>query len=373
MADLQENLNRLQEIAGNPKSQLNRYLSEGRQVIGCFPIYTPEVLADAAGIVPMGLWGAQTEFSLAKKYLVPFACPIMQSCMELALKGVYAGIKGVMIPSMCDTLRCITQDFKMGVKDIACIPFTYPQNRTITAAVQYLVEEYEHVKGQIQEVYGVEIQDEALNRSIDLYNRHSREMRRFAGLAVKHLDIITPRVRHGVFKSALFLAKAEHLKIMEEINGQLEGTAEAAFDGKRVVLTGITAEPEELLKILEDHRMAVVGDDLAQEMRQYRTDIPDGDNGLLRLAGQWMERIGPMAHDDEIRRVELLARLLKDGNADALIVCMMKFCDPEEYEYAAYNKELKDMGYPVLSIDIDQQPAGYDQARTRIETLSELL
>lgn len=373
MAELQENLKRLQEIAGNPKSQLERYLSEGRQVIGCFPIYTPEVLADAAGIVPMGLWGAQTEFSLAKKYLVPFACPIMQSCMELALKGVYKGIRAVMIPSMCDTLRCITQDFKMGVEDIACIPFTYPQNRKIAAAVQYLAEEYAHVRNRIQEVYGVEISDEAINRSIDLYNRHSREMRRFEALAVRHLDIITPRVRHSVFKSAWFMTKAEHLERMEEINGQLENISEAVFEGKRVVLTGITAEPEELLKMLEDHNMAVVGDDLAQEMRQYRTDIPDGDNGLVRLAGQWMERIDPMAHDDEIRRVELLAGLLKKRKADALIVCLMKFCDPEEYEYVAYNKELKAMGYPVLSIDIDQQPAGYDQARTRIETLAELL
>ena len=84
MASLQENLQRLQEIAANPKAQLDRYLKSGRQVVGCFPIYTPEVLADAAGLVPMGMWGAQTEFSLAKKYLVPFACPIMQSCMELA-------------------------------------------------------------------------------------------------------------------------------------------------------------------------------------------------------------------------------------------------------------------------------------------------
>lgn len=54
MASLQKNLQRLQEIAANPKAQLDRYLKSGRQVVGCFPIYTPEVLADAAGLVPMG-------------------------------------------------------------------------------------------------------------------------------------------------------------------------------------------------------------------------------------------------------------------------------------------------------------------------------
>ena len=52
---------------------------------------------------------------------------------------------------------------------------------------------------------------------------------------------------------------------------------------------------------------------------------------------------------------------------------MMKFCDPEEYEFVAYNKYLKEKGYPVLSVDIDQQPSDYDQARTRIQTLAEML
>lgn len=119
--------------------------------------------------------------------------------------------------------------------------------------------------------------------------------------------------------------------------------------------------------------MAVVGDDLAQEMRQYRTEIPEGDNGIVRLAKQWMERIDPMAHEDELRRVELLYGLCRENAADAVIVCLMKFCDPEEYEYVAYSQELKDAGITVLSVDIDQQPNSYDQARTRIETLAEML
>jgi len=279
----------------------------------------------------------------------------------------------VMIPSMCDTLRCVTQDFKLGVKDIACIPFTYPQNRKIAAAVGYLVAEFTQVKERIEEIYGVEIEEEKVQESIEIYNEHNAQMRRFARLANDHLDLITPIVRHQVFKSAWFMTKAEHLAVMKEINDGLEALPAYEFTGKKVVLTGITAEPEALLQILEDQKLAVVADDLAQEMRQYRTDIPDGGTGLERLAGQWMNRIDPMAHDKEIKRLGLLEGLLQDNDAQALIVCLMKFCDPEEYEFVAYNKYLKSKGYPVLSIDIDQQPAAYDQARTRIQTLAEML
>jgi (R)-2-hydroxyisocaproyl-CoA dehydratase beta subunit len=373
MANLQELLLRLKNVTSNPGAQLDQYLKEGKQVIGCFPYYPPEILADAAGIVPMGLWGAQTEFSMSKKYLVAFACPIMQSCMELALKGTYAGIKAVMISSMCDTLRCVTQDFKFGVEDIKCIPYTLPQNRKIAAAAQYLMEEFGQVKDCIEEIYGVKIEEEALVRSIDIYNIHNKEMRKFAVLANSHLNIITPTIRHAAFKSALYMTKAEHLNLMQEINALLESEPQYTFTGKRVILTGITAEPDDLLKILEDNGIAVVGDDLAQEMRQFRTDVPEGNSGLERIAKQWLNRIDPMAHADTIERIKLLDDLCKDNQAQAIIVCLMKFCDPEEYEFVAYNKALKGRGYKVLSIDIDQQPNSYDQARTRIQTLAELL
>lgn len=373
MPDLSRNLDSLRTAARNPEAQLRHYLSQGREVIGCFPYYTPEVLADAAGIVPMGLWGAQTEFSLSKKYLVAFACPIMHSCMQLGLKGTYAGIKAVMIPAMCDTLRCVTQDFKMGVKDITAIPFTYPQNRGMEAAVTYLAAEFGWVKGEIERIYGVKVEEEAMQASIETYNLHSREMMRFTKLANQHLDVIDPITRHLVMKSAWFMTKREHMEIMREVNDALAAMPPHEFQGKRVVLTGITAEPEELLQILKDQRLAVVADDLAQETRQYRTEIPDRDSGLERLARQWMNRVDPMAHDEEIRRVELLEGLMRDNGADALIVCLMKFCDPEEYEYVAYNGALKEKGHRVLSIDIDQQPNSYDQARTRIQTLAEML
>lgn len=373
MANLQENLQTLQTISHNPKGQLEKYLADGKQVVGVFPYYTPEVMADAAGIVPMGMWGAQTEFSLAKKYLVPFACPIMQACMELGLKGKYAGVKAVIIPTMCDTLRDVTQDFKSGVKDIVTIAYTLPQNRKMAAAKDYLVEEYTFVKEQLEKVYGVTITEEAMQKSIAVYNKHNAVMREFAAVANDHLDIITPAVRHSVFKSAWFMPKSEHTTAVEEIINQLKALPIYNFTGHRLILTGITAEPCSLLNILSDNNFAVVGDDIAQEMRQYRTDIPEDSSALESLAQQWMNRSDPMAHDDHIDRVNLLENLCKDNKADAVLVCLMKFCDPEEYEFVAYNSALKEAGIKVLSIDIDQQPTNYDQARTRIETLAELL
>lgn len=374
MANLETRLKEAQSIAKNPKAQLKRYLAEGKKVMGCFPMYTPEVIAHAAGMVPMGMWGAQTEQKLAKLYLPAFACPLMQSCMELGLRGTYEGVSAVMIPTMCDTFRCVSQDWKSGVK-IPMISFSFPQNRRLEASVDFLVSEYEHVKGKIEEIAGVKITDEALENSVKIYNEHCALMRKFAEITPDHLDIITPVVRHAVMKSAMFVDKAEHIEIMKDIIEGLEALPAHKWTGKRVVLTGITAEPDTFLKIFEDNGLAVVGDDLGQEMRQYRTDIPDkGKTVMERIARQWNERYAcPLAHSETFTRGDHLLKLCKDGGATGVVVCLMKFCDPEEYDFPLYNKQLREAGIPTLSIDIDQQPTNYDQARTRVQAFAEIL
>ena len=79
MAELRENLARLQAACDNPRAQLDYYLKQGKKVVGCFAPYTPEELVHASGMIPMGLWGGQTEFQKVTAYLPAFACPIMQA------------------------------------------------------------------------------------------------------------------------------------------------------------------------------------------------------------------------------------------------------------------------------------------------------
>ena len=110
MADLHTNIECLKNACKNPRAQLDKYLAAGKKVIGCFEPYTPEELVHASGMIPMGLWGGHTELKLVKSYLPAFACPIMQANLEFGLNGTYKGISGVIIPAICDTLRCMTQN-----------------------------------------------------------------------------------------------------------------------------------------------------------------------------------------------------------------------------------------------------------------------
>jgi len=375
MGDLKTNLQILKNACVNPRLQLEHYLAQGKKVIGCFPPYTPEELVHAAGMIPMGLWGGNKEPVLAKSYLPPFACPIMQADMELGLMGAYKGLSAVIIPTLCDTLRCMTQNWRFGMKNIPMIPIVYPQNRKSPASIDYLVDEYETIAVMMATITGQMITEKALGEAIDIYNEHNAVMNNFAMTANEHLDIITPTVRHSVMKSAFFFEKAEHTAIVKEIIKELQALPVHKFTGKKVVLTGIACEPDELLKVLEDNGFAVVGDDLAQESRQYRTDTPvKGGGAMKRLALQWNARHGcSLVHEDGKPRGSMLLKLCQATGALGVINCLMKFCDPEEYDQPYFEADLKNGGIATLTIEINQHSASLEQIGTRIESFAEMI
>lgn len=375
MADLHTNIESLKQACQNPRAQLDKYLAEGKKVIGCFEPYTPEELVHASGMIPLGLWCGQTDLKLVKSYLPPFACPIMQANLELGLNGTYKGLSGVIIPAICDTLRCMTQNWRFGVPDIPMIPIVYPQNRASTASTDYLISEYENVLVMLATITGQMMTEKALFRTIQIYNEHNAVMRDFTTLAVKHLDIITPAVRHAIMKSALFFEKSEHTAIVKEINESLKALPDYNFVGRKVILTGITGEPDAFLEILTKNKLAVVGDDLAQESRQFRTDIPiNGGGGLKRLALQWKNRTCcSLIHELGKPRGSLLRELCQQTQADGVINCLMKFCDPEEYDQPWLEADLNKAGYPCLTVEIDPLNTSFEQLHTRIQTFAEML
>ena len=52
---------------------------------------------------------------------------------------------------------------------------------------------------------------------------------------------------------------------------------------------------------------------------------------------------------------------------------MMKFCDPEEFDYPILLQEFDSAGIRNLQIEIDQESTAFEQIKTRIQTFAEIL
>jgi benzoyl-CoA reductase/2-hydroxyglutaryl-CoA dehydratase subunit BcrC/BadD/HgdB len=235
------------------------------------------------------------------------------------------------------------------------------------------VQEFDALKARVEKFTGCSIDNAGIEASIEVYNNHAEVMRDFVKTANDHLDVITPLARHHVFRSALFVEKSEHAKLVKKVIDLLKERPIHKWTGKKVILSGITAEPDNFLELFEENGIAVVGDDLAQESRLYRTPIPAGGSPMERLAAQWFDRTGcSVIHEPSFTRGEMLVDMAAKSGADGVALCLMHFCDVEEYDYPLIQDAVQKAGLRLLCLEIDQSTQNNEQSRTKLQSFAEI-
>jgi benzoyl-CoA reductase/2-hydroxyglutaryl-CoA dehydratase subunit BcrC/BadD/HgdB len=199
-------------------------------------------------------------------------------------------------------------------------------------------------------------------------------MKEFVELVPKHLSTITPAIRNAVIKSGLYMLKEEHTSLIKELNEILRNSDEEVFEGKKVLVTGIIFDQKEVLEILEENNIAIAYDNTAQESRQFMTLVPEGATALERLARQWSDIEGcTLAYDPQKKRGAMIAEDVKRLGLDGVIYALLKFCDPEEYDYPIVKEDLEAADIPCLYVEVEQESTNSEQIRTRVQTFAEML
>lgn len=369
---VKEILAKFSAIASNPSAQKDSYLSAGKKVVLVAPIYTPEEIVHSMGAVPMGAWGADCELQEAKKYFPTFICSIMQSILELGINGTYEGSSGIIIPSLCDSLKTLGQNWKYAVPSIPFIPMTYPQNRSNEVGLAFTKAGYEIVISSLEKVLGAKFDSESLARSIEIYNEHNAAMRKVTELLALHPEV-SAADRSSVFKSATMMLKEEHTALVNELIAALE----SAIPGKaklRVMTSGIIVDSPSLNAIFDEFGIQIIADDVAAESRQYRIDAPAAKDPLDRLTKKFgLTDNCSVLYDVDKKRADLIVRTVKEKAADGVIVVLTKFCDPEEFDYVMIKKACEAANVPLALIEVDRQMVNYEQAKTIVETFRDII
>ena len=376
MRAVNEIIDEFKSYSANPAKTIKEYREKtGKGVVGVMPVYCPEEIVHAAGYLPMGIWGApKTTITKARAVWPPFACSIAQSITELEMNGVYKDLDAVIFSVPCDTLKCLSQ--KWDSSKVPAIVFTHPQNRkdSYAAANVFAREEYNIVKEKLEGILGVTIPSEAIKKSIAVYNENRAACREFSDVCAEYAGLVKPSQRHAVFKARWFMEKGAHTALVKELIAAIKAQPVPEFKGKRIIVTGIMTEPAEVLDIFEENGFAIVADDLAQESRQIREDVPDDVDPLFALAKQWNNFDGCSLATDEFKpKGRILINAGKKYDADAVVVCMMKFCDPEEFDYPILLQEFEPEGIKSLYVEIDMESTSFEQFKTRVQTLAEIL
>ncbi len=367
------------KIAANPKGQLKHYKDAGFKCIGVLPYYAPEELVEAAGMVPLGMWGSNKKtISKAKEYCATFYCTIAQIDLEMLLDGTCDQLDGVITPAICDTLRPMTQNIRVAMEGkLPTIFLAHPQFRRPAFGMEFCRAQYTHVKTELEKIRGKEITDEEIRGAIKVYNKSRAARREFVKLASEHCDVIDPIQRSAVLKSAFFMRKEEHTEKLEALNAELKKLPAAKWDGVKIVTSGIVVDSPALLKVLKDNKVAIAADDVAHESRGIRVDADETGDPMTALCKQFADQdYDVLLYDEESsqnRRGEFVAKLVKDSGAQGLVLFMQQFCDPEEMEYPYLKKALDAHKIPFIKLGVDQQMRDFGQAATAIQAFVDVL
>ena len=372
-------VNEFSAIAANPHGQLKAYKEKGMKCIGVMPYYAPEELVYAAGMMPMGMWGSNKKtISRAKEYCATFYCTIAQLDLEMLLDGTCDLLDGVITPTICDTLRPMSQNIRVAMSEkMPCIFLAHPQFRRPAFGLKFCYDQYTHVKTELEKIRGSEIKDEEIRDAIKVYNKSRKARREFVKLANAHCDVIDPIMRSAVLKASYFMRKDEYTEKLEALNAELRALPEAKWNGVKVVTSGIIVDNPTLLKIFKDNNVAIAADDVAHESRMIRVDADETGDPMEALCKQFADQDYDVLLYDEAseqnRRGEYVANLVKESGAQGLVLFMQQFCDPEEMEFPYLKKALDAAGIPFIKLGVDQQMRDFGQAATAIQAFADVL
>ena len=372
-------LNEFKECSEHPYRVISAYKQEGKKVIGVLPYFAPVELVVAAGMVPMGIWGSNKKtIAQAKEYCATFYCTIAQLALEMLLDGTLDQLDGIITPTICDTLRPMSQNFRVAMEGkLPCIFLAHPQNRKPAFGLQFTVDQYMHVKSELEKISGNTITDEVIRDAIKVMNRSRKARREFVKLAGQHPEAISAVERSAVLRSAWFMEPAVHAQKLEELNEELSKLPASNWKGRKVVTSGIICDNPKLLQIFDDNNIAIAADDVAQETRAFRVDASEEGDPMMALAQQFADQDYDVLlydeHSNKNRRADYVVQMVKESGAQGLVLFMQQFCDPEEMEYPYLKKALDDAGIPHIKLGVDQQMRDFGQASTAIQAFADVL
>lgn len=373
MPRLDEILQQVLAAAEAPEHAVREH-AQGRKVVGCAPYFVPFEMVDAAGMVPFELWGGGTSTDEASRYYPAFYCSVVTTIMQKAVDGTYDFLDGVILPTTCDPLRNLEENWKFSPSPVPVFALTQPANRKVPAAEMYYLEQMRLLQAYLEGISGIRITDKALRQSINKYNLQRQIMREFLHEANAHLDVITPRVRQAVIACSRIYPVEEHTNLVEELLGELAERPAYDFPGRKVVATGILIDSPQLLDTLHQQGLAIVGDDMPSASKRFEKDAPDNVDPFLSVARIWPKIEGcSMLFDPKKTRVDILLRMVEETGADGVLVDILKFCEEDEFDYPILKRRFEEAGVPILYLETEQQAAMDEQAATRIQSFVEML
>jgi benzoyl-CoA reductase subunit C len=352
--------------------------SQPPAMVGYFPVYFPEEIAHAAGLLPHALLGGgnRLEVRFADARIGSFVCSICRSTAELGLSGAVRGMRSFFSSPICDPAKHMIGIWGRNLPEQPSQLLSLPQNANSPAAPRYVYDEYQRLRGMLAEQVGHAISDEAISASVRVYNENRRLQRALYAIKRDDPTRLSTIEAYLLIRAGTRLRREEHNALLREALQGLAGRQPRPLDKPRVVFVGGFCEqpPLEMIETIEDVCF-IVDDDLLLGQRWITEDVPEEGDPVWALAESYIERSSwsPVQYDARKRKEDMLLRMLHDARAEAAILTAAKFCEPGLDDQLALSRRLETEHVPCLLLEFEEKMTSFEQMAMQVETFAESL
>ena len=328
----------------------------------------------AAGMLPIRILGVKENVSVADAHAQPFICSLVRTSLDAAMRNMFDFLDGVVFPHSCDSIQNLADvwrhHFPEQFSDVVVLPVWVDA----PAAEKYLTEELQRFKSKLEDHLGEKISDDALSASIDIYNENRAALVELYSLRRENPAAISASDVLNVLLSSFRMRKEEHTELLKTLIDNLKAAPKSNGRGVRVVLYGNACDHPAITDLFGESGAVVVDDDLCTGSRYFLHATPPEGAPLERIARRYLDRVPcPSKHSESFDRRDYLVDMVRKGDAEGVVMLILKFCDPHDFDYPDIAKRLTEENIPHLKIETEMQPASIEQVKTRLEAFVEML
>jgi bzd-type benzoyl-CoA reductase N subunit len=364
-------------------SRARELKGQGKRIMGYLCAFVPVEILTAAGFIPFRIKGDVNEpITKADTEMETIVCPLVRSCFDMALKGKYEFVDGVVIPHACDSI-CRTYNIWQYTLNLPYSHFINMPHGTDDSSLQFYKAELNTFRKSLGKFVGREISAQSLKQAIKLYNQNRAKVRELYKLRTSDPPLISGVEVAKVLVAAMSLPVAEASELIGSVIAEVkQRKAAAAPKSARIMVVGAQVDNIAFIGLIEKSGAWVVADDLCPGARESLADVDVTNDPIAGIAERYLrkiycgrsyrERTGSYQEYIE-ERFGHIARSIKDFKVDGVVLYIYKYCDPFGFEVPQMKSYIESTGIPVLYLEDEYSMSTIGRLRTRIQAFLELL
>lgn len=344
---------------------------QGLGLLAALPYHYPRALVRAHGFHAMEVWAPpSTPADSGARHFQAYACPIVVKGAAFLLDGGFGRVDAVLVPHGCDALQglgSVLRDFVDGRPPVLTL---YPPRGRRAVDARYLRAEFARLGDDLGALSG------RRPNADDWAAAFAAEDAADAALARLYAHrgrlAISDREFYEVVRAREYLLPDQFI---EAVAALPPGTPRRG--GVGIVLSGIVADPLELLDVLHEAGAHVAADDLGSGSRRL-LPAPASTAAPADPIGRCVEAFlagppDPTRGDPIAARAEHLLALVRTSGSRGVLVLDPTFCEPEQFYLPGLRAALGAEDIPLLFVEHESSGTLDARLRGRVEAFVETL